>query len=65
MDSNVMKVLYVVGWSFVIASWIAPYVMKKRNGKLSANGSPYVMGMILAAIGCGVFVAGLVINLMK
>ena len=62
MDSNVMNVLYVVGWFFIVASWVTPYVMKKLNKN---NMDRHVVGMILAALACGVFIAGGIISLMS
>ena len=55
-----MNVLYVVGWFFIVASWVTPYVMKKMNKN---DMDRHVVGMILAAIACGVFVSTLVIHL--
>jgi hypothetical protein len=62
MDNNIMNVLYVIGWFFLAASWIAPYVMKKMNKN---DMDRHVVGMILAAFACGVFLAGFVITMMK
>ena len=55
-----MNVLYVIGWFFLAASWIVPYVMKKMG---KDDGDRSLVGMILSAIACGVFVSTLVIQL--
>lgn len=62
---SVSNVLGLIGWGFLVLSWIVPYIMRKRNGKLSAKGDSYVIGMILAAFASGIFLSALVVNLMK
>ena len=55
-----MNVLYVIGWFFLAASWIVPYVMKKMG---KDDGERSLVVMILWGIACGVLVRTLVIQL--
>jgi hypothetical protein len=50
-------VLNIIGWIFLITSWIAPSLMKRED--------KHFVSAILAAIACGVFIGGLVIRLMS
>jgi len=49
-------VLNIIGWIFLIASWVTPRLMKDSMDK------PFIGG-VLAAFACGVFVSGLVVQL--
>ena len=51
--------LNIIGWAFLIASWVVPYIMKKD----SAN--KYFIGAVLAAVACGIFVSNAIVDLMK
>lgn len=53
------NVLSIIGWCFLIASWITPSMMKKDNA------DKHLVGAVLAAIACGIFISGLVVQLMK
>lgn len=53
------NVLMVIGWVFLVASWIVPAVMKKDNN------DKHFVGAVLAAVACGVFVSNLIVQLMK
>jgi hypothetical protein len=52
------NVIGLIGWCFLLASWIVPYVMMER-GKDSSDRS--LVGMILSAIACGFFVSQLIV----
>jgi hypothetical protein len=56
---TVNVVLNIIGWVFLIASWITPSLMKKESS------DKHFVGAVLAAIACGVFISGLVVQLMK
>lgn len=53
------NVLMVIGWVFLVASWIVPAIMKKDNS------DKHFVGAVLAAVACGIFVSNLVVQLMK
>lgn len=50
-------VLNIIGWCFLIASWVTPSLMKKDNA------DKHFVGAVLAAIACGIFISGLVVQL--
>jgi hypothetical protein len=52
-------VLNIIGWVFLVASWITPSLMKRESS------DKHFVGGILAAIACGVFIGGLVVRLMN
>ena len=56
------NVLAMMGWIFLIASWLVPYVMKKMN---KDDMKRHTVGMVLAASSIGFFVSELIIALMK
>lgn len=56
---EIWNVLNVTGWVFLVASWIIPAVMKKDNS------DRHFVGAVLAAFSCGIFVSGLIVQLMK
>jgi len=53
------SVIMLIGWVFLIASWVVPKLMNKESADRS------FIGAILAAISCGVFIGGLVVQLMS
>ena len=62
---SVVNVLNLVGWGCLISSWVIPYVMRKRAITFEERMKSYSVGMILAAISLGLFVSGVVIDIMK
>jgi hypothetical protein len=60
MEAN--TVVGLMGYGFLLASWIVPYIMKKIN---KDNADRYLVGMILAAISLGFFVSTMVVQWMK
>ncbi len=52
-------VLNIIGWAFLITSWIIPSIMEKDNA------DKHFVGAVLAAIACGIFISGLVVQLMR
>lgn len=55
-------ILNVIGWSFLVMSWIIPYIMKQMNEE---NRNRYAVGMILSVVALIIFVIGLVVNVVK
>ena len=60
-----MSVLNVIGWGFIVASWVIPYVMRKRATTFESKQKSYSVGMLLAAVALTLFVIKLVIDLKK
>jgi hypothetical protein len=56
---TVNMVLDIIGWIFLIASWVIPKWMDKESR------DKHFIGAVLAALACGVFIGGLVVQLMK
>lgn len=52
-------VLNIIGWVFLISSWLVPKLMNRESS------DKLFVGGILAAIACGVFISGLVVQLMS
>ena len=57
--------LMAMGWGFVVASWVIPYVMRKRANTFEEKQKSYSVGMLLAAISLVCFVANMIIDLKK
>lgn len=53
-------VLNLLGWVFLIASWITPSLMKSKD-----SADKYFVGAVLSACGLGIFLSVLVIKLMS
>ena len=53
------SILNIIGWVFLVSSWITPSLMKRESS------DKYFVGAVLAAISCGIFVGALVVQLMK
>lgn len=53
------SVLNIIGWVFLVSSWIVPTLMKRESS------DKHFVGAVLAAISCGIFVGALVVQLMK
>lgn len=51
-------VLNIIGWVFLIASWVTPRLMKNDMDKSFIGG-------VLAALACGVFISGVVVQIMN
>lgn len=56
-----MSTLTLVGWGFLLASWVIPYVMRKQSTTFESRKKSYSVGIILAAISLVLFVIKLVI----
>ena len=57
-----MNTLYLTGWVFLIMSWVIPYAIRKIRKN---NEDSYLWGLILSAIATGIFLGGLVIQLVN
>jgi len=54
--------LTLVGWLFLIASWVLPYVMREQANTFVDKQKSYSVGMLLAAIALVFFVWNIVID---
>ena len=61
MYMSTSNVLAVIGWTFLISSWLVPFVM----GKLNKDEHKHMVGALLSAFALGVFVSQAVVMLMK
>jgi hypothetical protein len=52
-----VALLNIIGWVVLISSWIVPMMMKKESS------DRHYVGITLAAISMGIFVSGLVVQL--
>jgi hypothetical protein len=52
-------VLNIIGWVFLVLSWIVPTLIKKEST------DKHFIGGALAAVACGIFLSTLVMHLMK
>ena len=57
-----MMILNLIGWSFLVMSWVIPYIMKQMNEE---NRNRYAVGMILSVVALIIFVIGLVVSLSR
>ena len=57
-----MSTLTLVGWSFLVASWVVPYVMRKRAETFEDKQKSYGVGMFLAAAALVIFVSDMIIH---
>ena len=48
-----MNILYIIGWIFILASWIPKPFIKDIDTRLAIN-------LILASIAVGIFIAGVI-----
>jgi len=51
-------VLSSIGWLILISSWLVPRIVKDKLDK-------HYVGVVLAAVACGIFVSALIVQLMK
>ena len=52
-------VLNIIGWVFLVLSWIVPTLIKRESS------DKHFIGAVLAAISCGIFISALVVQLIK
>jgi hypothetical protein len=55
----------LVGWIFLLASWIIPFFMRKRANTFVDRQKSYSVGMLLSAIALVVFVINGIIVYIK
>jgi hypothetical protein len=46
----------IVGWTFLISSWVVPRLIKNHQHR-------HLIGAVLAAIACGIFVGALLASI--
>ena len=57
-----MSTLTLVGWIFLLASWIIPFFMRKQANTFVDRQKSYSVGMLLSAIALVFFVWNIVID---
>ena len=60
-----MNVLNVIGWVFLVMSWVIPYVMRKRVTTFEQRMKSYNVGIVFSAVALILFVSDMVIRLVK
>jgi hypothetical protein len=60
-----MSILALIGWGFLLSSWIVPYIMRKRATTFEQRQKSYNVGMLLSAIALVIFVGDLIIHFIK
>ena len=55
----------LVGWSFLLASWIIPFFMRKQANTFVDRQKSYSVGMLLAAVALVIFVINGIIVYIK
>ena len=45
-----MNVLNVIGWVFLVMSWVIPYVMRKRVTTFEQRMKSYNVGIVFSAV---------------
>ncbi len=60
-----MSTLNVIGWVFLVMSWVIPYVMRKRVTTFEQRMKSYNVGIIFSAVALAFFVGDMVIRLVK
>jgi hypothetical protein len=60
-----MSVMTLIGWGFLISSWVVPFFIRKQANTFVDRQKSYSVGMLLAAIALVVFVIGGVIHCIR
>jgi hypothetical protein len=60
-----MNTMTLVGWSFLLASWIIPFFMRKQANTFVDRQKSYSVGMLLAAVALVIFVINGIIVYIK
>jgi hypothetical protein len=55
----------LIGYGFLVASWVVPYVMRKQNNAFENRQKSHGVGAFLAAVSLVFFVSDLIIHLTK
>lgn len=55
----------LVGWSFLLASWVIPFFMRKQANTFVDRQKSYSVGMLLAAVALVIFVINGIIVYIK
>lgn len=61
----ITSTLTLIGWGFLIGSWVIPYVMRKRANTFEERQKSYGVGGFLAAIALVFFVSDLIMHFAK
>jgi hypothetical protein len=60
-----MNTMTLVGWSFLLASWVIPFFMRKQANTFVDRQKSYSVGMLLAAVALVIFVINGIIVYIK
>lgn len=60
-----MNTLMLIGWGFLAASWVVPYVMRKQLNTFKNRYRSHIVGIALAAVALVFFIIDLIIHLTK
>jgi len=59
------SVLGLIGWGFLIMSWVIPYAMKKMSKSGDIHGDRFTFGIVFSAIALVFFAIQLIITYVK
>jgi hypothetical protein len=60
-----INTLTLVGWVFLVASWVVPHMMRKRALTFEERQQSYGVGVFLAAIALVCFVSNIIVYYAK
>ena len=60
-----MNTMTLIGWGFLISSWVIPYMIRKRAVTFVDRQKSYSVGMLLAAVALVIFVINGIIVYIK
>jgi len=61
----IVSTLTLIGWAFLVASWVIPYMMRKQASTFADRQKSYSVGMLLAAIALVIFVSNGIMHCIK
>jgi hypothetical protein len=61
----VTSTLTLVGWAFLVSSWVIPYVMRKQANTFEERMKSYTVGGFLAAVALVFFVSDMIVHFSK
>jgi hypothetical protein len=60
-----ISTLTVIGYVFLIASWVVPFMMRKQTNMFEKRQQSYDMGILLSAFALACFVSNMIIHFNK
>jgi len=61
----IVSILTLIGWAFLVASWVIPYVMRKQASTFADRQKSYSVAGFLAAIALVFFVSDMIMHYIK